>query len=186
MIKLKLFIIFIFATILHESFGKVTWTYEFISVTINKSGTDYVDSDLKIIRISRGKYGVNGFVHFKQDTTDKWIANVTTLQSLSGNNNYKPTPFEVPTDTVHNIINGPYKRFVMKSLRNCTTNGVYFEGNFVPPLTKRRISVNKCNINTDDWPYLSSGVYKFILQLLQPQYTSWEFLIKITSNMTPS
>ncbi|XP_037955990.1 uncharacterized protein LOC119685705 [Teleopsis dalmanni] len=182
----KLLIIFIFAIILHESFEKALWSYEYISVNIKKSGTEYIDSDIKVKRISRGRYGLNGFIDIKKDTTDKWIGNISILRSATGNNNYKPTPFEVPTDTVHNIMNGAYKRFFMNSVRNCTTNGVYFKGNFVPPITKRRILLNECNIRTEDWPYLSSGVYKVVVRILGPQYISWDFSFKAVSNIFPS
>ncbi|XP_037955218.1 uncharacterized protein LOC119685091 [Teleopsis dalmanni] len=182
MVLYQIFAIFIFTILLQESSGKDTWSCEIHSVSIYKSSTEYLDTDIKTERISRGKYGFSGFVDFKQDTSDKWTIRSNFTRSIYGTNKFIPTPYQTPKMKFHSFIAGPYKRFAMSTLRNCTKNGIEFEGNFVPPVTKRRMIFHKCRVNVDNWPYFAAGYYKIFVEILEPQYTGWEVVLKMTSS----
>jgi len=47
------------------------WEYEPISVTGISSNDSLISFDTKIVRISRGEFGVSGIVEWNYDTTDK-------------------------------------------------------------------------------------------------------------------
>ncbi|XP_037942909.1 uncharacterized protein LOC119675773 [Teleopsis dalmanni] len=160
--------------------GLMNSDVEFISVKGSSSNNDIFETNMKLERIKRGVYALSGLMDFKEDTTDEWMVEIVVLKSRYGNNPYKPTAIKAPKDTLHNNINGVYKRFFMNYTRECAPKAPQIVGKFVPPLTKRRILFTRCIVTTKYFPPMEPGYFKFISKFSGRVNASWEVLAKFS------
>ncbi|XP_037955688.1 uncharacterized protein LOC119685475 [Teleopsis dalmanni] len=159
--------------------GKSNWNYEPLSVDFITSNPDKLDSKGTAVRISRGKYALNGFIDIKEDVTSDWIVELFVLKSVAGNNNYIPTPFKMPASKFDDFMTNVYKRYLMESVQKCVPNAPVFKTSFVPPLKKQKFQINKCEIATNNFPHLEPGLYKLVFRVIKPYDMKWEINVKI-------
>lgn len=181
--KLKLLLFLIILTVTYISCEKKTWTYDIIDVKTGSSNHDLLDIDMKVERISRGSYGVTGFVDIKEDADDRVIVEGLLFRSSNGANieEYKKMPMQIANETLTFTMNKFYKQYVMDSLSKCSPDAPVFE-EFVVPLEKRNIRINKCVISTESLPsHMSDGYYRLLFKIYGPLEAFVDFYFKIES-----
>ncbi|XP_037713618.1 uncharacterized protein LOC119549540 [Drosophila subpulchrella] len=90
------------------------WEYEPISVAGISSNDSLISFDIKIVRITRGEFGVSGIVEWNYDATDETTMEAVVYRSSSGDesdykvNNSKANPklilFFVPFVLIQKIL----------------------------------------------------------------------------------
>ncbi|KAL5288051.1 hypothetical protein ACFFRR_008723 [Megaselia abdita] len=145
-----------------------TWGYTFISLDIEYKKTDWLFADIKLVKIKKGDYAINGTFIFKKDITMDFLYSLKLFRSPRGNDDYKPLPFSVPQQNLETFFNGVYKDVVMEDLHKCT-NLPYFQDRWNEPLKAQEYYLNMCQFNVDNWPdYLPNGFYKFDTKIYFP------------------
>ncbi|XP_037941056.1 uncharacterized protein LOC119674006 [Teleopsis dalmanni] len=160
------------------SFGKINHTFEPIDASFYTSNPNVIDSKLSVYRISRGKYGLNGFIDIKQDLSNDYMLELYVLRSVSGNDRYIPTAIRMPPKNLEYYMNKVYKRIIMTTFSKCAPNSPQFQTEFKAPLTKRRFDLNKCLTDTTNFPYVRSGFYKVGMRFIKPYNITWEITAK--------
>ncbi|XP_016940568.4 uncharacterized protein [Drosophila suzukii] len=153
------------------------WEYEPISVTGISSNDSLISFDTKIVRISRGEFGVSGIVEWNYDTTDKTMMEAVVYRSSSGDeSDYKLLPFSVPKQSFYDYLNSYYKEVIMKNLGHCS-NVPQFKGKFQPPWPKKTYIAEKCVFKADGLPdIILPGFYKIVFNCTGPNQPSWDFI----------
>lgn len=125
---------------------------------------DVVEIFVEKKRISRGVYRAYGVADFKQDITDDLEVESEIMFSVDGRN-FLLSPFRAPKTNLSFHLNTYYKPLFMESFRACSNNTPYFKGTFEPPLTARRITIENCPLDTENFPsYLRFGYYRIIVE----------------------
>ncbi|KAI8128804.1 hypothetical protein CVS40_1810 [Lucilia cuprina] len=155
--------IFLFLLILYQSANIInsqkTWTYELLELDFESSDKDFIDADLEVLRIARGVFGINGFIDIKQPIDESFSMEVIFFRDKYCQENYERQLYSVGKQSFADGMNKFYRRILMDSLRNCTTDAPIFD-KFEPPLTKRLIVFDKCQISTDNLPsHVDDGCY---------------------------
>ena len=119
-----------------------------------------VESEINITYISRGVYGLSGYLDLKVDMYDNNTAEVyleRSRESLSGQ--YFKTPYALPKMPISQMFNTAYKDLMMESLHKCS-NAPYFDV-FKVPLKKDNYVFTNCRYETDNVPnIMGEGYYK--------------------------
>lgn len=90
------------------------------------------------------------------------------------------TPFCLSNHTLTEVMNEYFEDIFMETLGNCSTNPIYFEGEFKPPLTKRLMVLDKCLYSTDAFPsHMAEGMYKLPIYVHGPVEARFEATIRI-------
>ncbi|XP_037713608.1 uncharacterized protein LOC119549537 [Drosophila subpulchrella] len=162
------------------------WDYEPISIDAATSDESLINFDIKMIRISRGEFGVSATVEWNYDTTEETMVEAVVYRSSSGDeSDYKMLPFNLPKQTFYDYLNTYYKDVIMKNFGPCS-NAPQFEDKFQPPWPKKTYVAEKCVIEGDGLPeILPPGFYKIIFNCTGASQPSWSFtaIAKLTNKM---
>lgn len=125
------------------------------------SNASIADIELNAKRIDRGRYGCSGFIEAKVDIYDEDVrVELIVKRSAFRSGPYTTLPMKIDNETLPTVFNVFYKNVVMEDAQKCCENAPYFEGNYVGPLTKRRVVLNECTIDTEKLPsYMMEGYY---------------------------
>ncbi|XP_046811194.1 uncharacterized protein LOC111686550 isoform X2 [Lucilia cuprina] len=161
--SLKFFYILILMQFLYITYAdsKQEWTYEILEFKSQTSNTDWIDLEYKLERIGRGKFGISGFLHIKQDVYDDYTVGINLERSSYRTGPFMRHPMSVDNITLTEAMNTLYKDILMDTLQNCSVNAPFFEDKFEAPLTARMVEVSKCILSTENLPsILMAGYYK--------------------------
>ncbi|XP_016940321.4 uncharacterized protein [Drosophila suzukii] len=162
------------------------WDYEPISIDTTSSDDSLINFDIKIVRISRGEFGVTAKVEWNYDTTEETMVEAVVYRSSSGDeNDYKMLPFSLPKQTFYDYLNTYYKDVIIKNFGPCS-NIPQFEDKFQPPWPKQTFIADKCLIDGEGFPdILPAGFYKIIFNCTGADQPSWSFtaIFKLTNKM---
>ncbi|XP_016957849.1 uncharacterized protein LOC108029870 [Drosophila biarmipes] len=154
------------------------WDYNPISIAGVTSNSSLISFDLKIVRISRGEYGISGTVEWNYDTTDETMVEAIVYRSYSGSeSDYSLLPFSIPKQTFYGYLNTYYKNVIMKNFGPCI-NVPQFEDKFIPPWPRRTYIIDKCVFSGDGLPEIVlPGFYKIVFKCFGPEQPSWAFVV---------
>ncbi|XP_073848862.1 uncharacterized protein [Musca autumnalis] len=140
---------------------KPRWTYDLIEITTFTSNPDCVEMNATVHRIDRGRYGYSGYLNFNSDMGEDILILVTVQRSIQKEGSFGYLPFLGYNVTLPVAMNLYYKPLLMKSVQQCCENAPVFEKSFTPPITKRNISINKCELSNEALPLIMlDGYYK--------------------------
>uniref|UniRef100_A0A6P4EA76 Uncharacterized protein LOC108041503 n=1 Tax=Drosophila rhopaloa TaxID=1041015 RepID=A0A6P4EA76_DRORH len=162
------------------------WDYEPISIITETSDASLISPEVKIVRISRGEFGISAEVEWNYDTTDETMVSAVVYRSSSGDEkDYKLLPWALPNQPFYEYLNTYYKDVIMKNFAPCS-NVPQFEDKFEPPWPKKTYKAESCVIVGDGLPEVAPpGFYKIIFNCTGPEQPSWSFvgIFKITTKM---
>ncbi|XP_055851486.1 uncharacterized protein LOC129915822 [Episyrphus balteatus] len=136
------------------------WEYVLLRVESNTTNADLVKFDLRPMRVSQGVYACNGTILAGKDFDNSYSVDFKLYRSASGNNDFKATPFGLPTTTFYKFMNSIYIKMLQEDLKDCT-NVPQYKGEFEGPMLAGLYTYNKCVISTDGMPgHGQPGVYR--------------------------
>ncbi|XP_037713619.1 uncharacterized protein LOC119549541 [Drosophila subpulchrella] len=153
------------------------WEYEPLSVAGISSDDSLISFDMKIVRISRGEYGISATVVWNYDTTEETMVEAVVYRSSSGDErDYMLLPFSIPKQSFYDYLNTYYKNVIMKNFGPCS-NVPQFEDKFQPPWPKQTYNAEKCVFSGEGLPeIILPGFYKIIFNCSGPNQPSWAFV----------
>lgn len=160
--------------------GDHDWTYELQDVNCESDNKDLYDCHFEVLRISRGVFGLSGYVDFKFDADDSLITEAYLYRSsVMPPQSYFKMPYDIVNATLTEIMNKFYIPIIMDDIQDCTVDS-YNSKVFKPPLTKRKILIDKCLLTTDKLPsHMSEGNYRMNVNFHGPIEARFELYFKI-------
>ncbi|XP_061395624.1 uncharacterized protein LOC133331239 [Musca vetustissima] len=155
------------ATVMRDYYKmKPTWTFELKSIETYSDNPELINFfDWSVDRISRGVYAASGSMAVNYDIVegDDNEIEFNVYRSENGVKEYKPIPFRVERQHLFSYLSTFYKDLVMETFKGCSNMPV-FEDEFEPPLEKKTYTLNKCQIDPDEFPqHLQEGFYKVVM-----------------------
>lgn len=122
---------------------------------------DLFNLEVYLKRINRGHFVLDGIVTVGADLTDQTLTNADIFYSSTAQH-FVRTPFVVHEMSLSEMINSFFKDMLFESLKDCITNLPINDRSetFVPPLTKRIMILENCEISNDNMPsHMRPGYY---------------------------
>ena len=182
-INLKLLATLVFANItiilLLPVAGDNQWAYELQDVKCVSENKDLYDCQFEVLRKSRGVFGLSGYMDIKFDADDSLIVEGYIYRSMGMAQSYYKMPFDIANETLTEVMNKFYIPLIMDDIKDCSVDA-YNSETFEPPLTKRKIILDKCLISTDKLPsHMSEGNYRLDIYFHGPCESRFELYFKI-------
>lgn len=135
------------------------------NIEFKSSDADFLNGELEIVRIARGVFGISGYIEIKQPVDETSSMEASFYRDKYCDGNYEIQAYSVSNTDFPAAMNNIYKDYIMESLKECAENEPVFE-TFVPPLTKRCIVFDSCQISTDNLPsHVDDGCYWLSMSL---------------------
>ncbi|TMW53005.1 hypothetical protein DOY81_001868, partial [Sarcophaga bullata] len=163
--------------------GEPDWTFEILEVNCINNSPDLFDMSLKLKRIARGYFALEGTITVGEDLTDESRVHADLFYSPMGQQ-FMRTPFAISEMPISQYFNTFYKDLFLEAFNECSTNPPLKDSSetFIPPWRKTVMVLENCNLSNANMPsHMRSGYYKLIFEISNKVESTLTVLGKVES-----